>query len=95
MNFKQESQESMIPRTFPAQSETPWEKSPLVSASKARKIFLFSLLALGTVILFVQLGKNFFPQYTGFITGSVLMSLAIPFHYAGRKNTAFIRSASF
>ena len=89
MDFKKDALEPIIPQSPASQSETPWEKGPLVSAPKVRKVFLFSLLALGIVILFVQLGKKFFPQYTGLIAGSALLLLAIPFHLAGRKKYGF------
>lgn len=82
-------QDCQTPTAAEDKKAIPWEEEPAVSASKVRKLFLFSLLALAMTILFVQLGRKFLPQYSGFVAGAALLLLAIPFHLAGKRNDAF------
>ena len=56
-------QDCQTPTAAEDKKAIPWEEEPAVSASKVRKLFLFSLLALAMTILFVQLGRKFLPQY--------------------------------
>lgn len=65
MDFKKDTLEPIIPQSPASQSETPWKRDLLSARQKSGKFFIL-LVGFGDCILFVQLGKKFFPQYTSY-----------------------------
>ncbi len=56
------------------------------SKAKAFIVFLFSLISLGVFVFSTYFATFVFPKWYGVVAGIVLMIIAIPFHYMGKKN---------